>query len=132
MSGTCAPNSERPFTKRRVLVVDDDGPLRQLMTVMVSQDGYETLQARNGDDALHLAESYRIDLLITDVEMPGMSGPELILNLRKRGLIGKSLLVTGNPSAIGHSAGLDDHVPLLAKPFNSRQLLGKIHAIFND
>jgi CheY-like chemotaxis protein len=115
-----------------VLVVDDDRSVRHLMAVMVAQDGYETLEAKNEGEALHLAETNRIDLLITDVEMPGVSGPELMLSLRKRGLIERSLLVTGNVDAIHSFRSSHGQVPFLAKPFNSGQLLGKIHAILND
>jgi PleD family two-component response regulator len=64
---------------RIVLVVDDDRSVRRLMAVIVAQDGYATLEAENGTDAIHLAEANAIDLLVTDVEMPGMSGPELVL-----------------------------------------------------
>lgn len=115
-----------------MLIVDDDPPVRQLITVMVAQGGYETLEAQNGFEALHVAETNQIDLLVTDFEMPGMSGPELISALKQRGLIGRSLLVTGNAEALDSFNGSDLAIPFLAKPFTCTQLLGRIQAILND
>jgi CheY-like chemotaxis protein len=120
------------FRNRRVLVVDDDRSVRRLMAVMVAQDGYATLEAETGAEAIHLAEANPVDLLVTDVEMPGMSGPELVLTLKQRGLIRSSLLVTGNVDAIDHLHGVHGSIPLLAKPFNATQLLQKVHGILND
>ena len=88
--------------------------------------------AESAAEAMRVAETNRVDLLISDVEMPGMTGPELILTLQHRGLIERSLLVTGNVEAIDRVNGLDSSVPLLAKPFNCDQLLRKIHTILND
>jgi len=117
------------FGNRLVLIVDDDRPVLELMAAMVGGAGYQTLQAENGAEAVHLAEANPIDLLITDVEMPGLSGPQLIAILEQRGLIARSLLVTGRSDAIDDSPGLRGTGPLLAKPFSSGQLLGRIHAL---
>lgn len=113
---------------RRVLVVDDDRPVRKLMATMAAGSGYETFEAEDGTEAIRVAEAEEIDLLITDIEMPGMSGPELIDILRKRGYLGRSLLVSGNTAA----ASFHNSVPLLAKPFTCGQLLKEIHTILND
>ena len=125
-------HTQMMFRNRSVLVVDDDRSVRRLMAVMVAQDGYATLEAESGAEAIHLAEANPIDLLVTDVEMPGMSGPELVLALKQRGLIDSSLLVTGNVDAVDLLHGLHGSIPLLAKPFNATQLLEKVHGILND
>lgn len=117
---------------RSVLIVDDEPPVRELMRAMVAQDGYAILTAKNANEALQLAEANRIDLLITDVDMPGMTGPELILALTARGLIERSLLVTGDLTAINQGDEWHCSVPFLAKPFNSRQLREMIRSLLDD
>lgn len=99
------------FRNRIVLVVDDDRSVRRLMALLVAQDGYAALEAESGAEAIQVAEANPIDLLVTDVEMPGMSGPELVMALKQRGLIERSLMVTGNIDAID---GLHCPTPRLA------------------
>ncbi|HTS27347.1 MAG TPA: response regulator [Bryobacteraceae bacterium] len=111
-----------------MLIVDDDRTVRQLMISVVSGDGYRTLEAENGHEAIVLAEANHVDLIVTDLDMPGMTGMQLISTLQVRGLIERWLLVTGSAQA------LDRHfsTPLLEKPFTFGQFLGKIHALLND
>ena len=91
---------------RSVLIVDDDEAVRKLMSIMIAQEGYKIFVAPNGYEALRLAEVNPVDLLISDVEMPGMTGPELVLALTWRGLIERSLLVSGNLSRINPVDGI--------------------------
>jgi CheY-like chemotaxis protein len=115
-----------------VLIVDDDAPVRELMSALVAQGGYRILTAENAYKAVDLAEANHIDLLITDLEMPGMMGSELILTLTRRGLIERSLLVTGDSSAVNGADGRHGRVPILAKPFDAGQLLQKVHSLLGD
>ena len=114
------------MTLTTVLVVDDDPPVRRLMASILAEAGYRTLEAESGFEALRIAEAHRIDLLITDLEMPGMSGPELINTLRQRGVVTKSLVVTGNRGPLDHASS---GICVLAKPFNAIQLLDKTRAM---
>ena len=66
------------FRNRIVLVVEDDRSVRRLIALLVAQDGYAALEAESGTEAIQVAEANPIDLLVTDVEMTGMSGPELL------------------------------------------------------
>ena len=108
----------------KVLVVDDERPVRKLMAVLAAMDGYEVLQAKSGAEALEIAENKHFDLVVSDVMMPGMSGPELVTALRERGLVDHWLLVSGFAGDLG-----DCDVPLMAKPFTPQQFLGRIHEI---
>jgi len=116
------------FRNRITLVVDDDRSVSRLMAMIVAQDGYAALEAEGGAEAIHLAGTNPIDLLVTDVEMPG-SGPELGLMLKQKGLIERSLQVTDETDLF---YSLQSTLPLLAKSFNAGQLLEKVHAILND
>ena len=57
-----------------MLVVDDDRPVRALMLAIVVQDGFDALEAKSGSEALQIGANERVDLVLTDVVMPGMSG----------------------------------------------------------
>jgi two-component system response regulator ResD len=116
---------------QRVLIVDDDRSVRQFMAAVIGQDGYSTVQAQNGMEAVELAENDRFDLLLTDLEMPGISGLELIRVVNERGLVRRSLIVTGRSSA-EDMPGYAASVPLLAKPFTPGELLTTIEAVLNS
>lgn len=69
-------------TSETILVVDDHESLCEMMEVILGRCGYHVLTATNGDDALQLARKMpKIDLLVTDIEMPGMQGGELAMRL---------------------------------------------------
>jgi two-component system, cell cycle response regulator CpdR len=101
---------------RRALVVDDDALTRELLASMLEDLGCETLTARSGTDALtQLANDRRIDLLITDVNMPGLSGTQLALRARQYRPELPVLLLSGYEN---DGAGF----PLLRKPFSRSDL----------
>lgn len=116
-----------------VLIVDDDQPVRQLMAAVISGGGYASLQAQDGAEALQIAERNRIDLVVTDIDMPGISGLELIRVLRGRGLADRSLIVTGSGGYLSPtSPGFEVPVPCLAKPFRPEQLLANVRALLGS
>jgi two-component system, cell cycle sensor histidine kinase and response regulator CckA len=116
-----------------VLVVDDDRPVRALMRAILVQNGFDALEAKSGSEALQIAANERVDLVLTDVVMPGMSGLELISHLKERGLEKRWLLVSGYPGeAFTNAHGLNERLPLLRKPFTAEQLLRTIHEIFDS
>lgn len=100
------------------------------MRCVVAQEGFEVLAAQNADEAMNVAAATQIDLVITDVEMPGMSGPELVLALSRRGLVGRWLLVTGDSRAC-HANATIGPIPVLAKPFSAAELLRKVHCLID-
>jgi signal transduction histidine kinase/ActR/RegA family two-component response regulator len=113
-----------------ILVVDDEVSLRSVMRRTLLRAGFEVLLAEDGDRALAVASSHagHIDLLLTDVVMPGLSGPELARRLREaRPEIGV-LFVSGysfdeNVPAADAASGMG----YLAKPFDSTTLTTKVH-----
>ena len=102
-----------------ILVVDDEAQLRKLTSLLLGREGYRVLLASSGDDALNVSRGYagRIHLLLTDVEMPGMSGEELASQL----LIERpGMPVLLNSANLSYSQ--QTNFPFLAKPFTPAQL----------
>jgi two-component system cell cycle sensor histidine kinase/response regulator CckA len=112
-----------------LLLVEDEPALRLLVVTMLEEEGYLVLQAGNGLDAIALAERHRgeIDLLLTDVVMPRLSGPELAQQLRglRPGL--EVLFMSGyNDSRLVHRGVEQANINLLVKPFSPDELVMKV------
>jgi PAS domain S-box-containing protein len=118
-----------------VLVVEDDDELRPLIRNMLSRAGYSVLEARQGAEALTLAEHHAgpIDLLLTDVVMPGLTGPELARRLRRLWPDVKVLYTSGYPSAAVLRYGVPDlNTAFLQKPFAPSLLQDKVRAVLGQ
>ena len=113
----------------RVLLVDDDTALTELLSEYLSEAGLTVHTAPSGNEALQVLESQEIDLAVLDVMMPGMSGLELLPMVRGRWSI-PVVMLTGRGEDIdrilGLEMGADDY---LAKPANPRELLARIRAV---
>jgi PAS domain S-box-containing protein len=112
-----------------LLVVEDDEALRKLITALLEESGYKVLQAASGDAALHLAKSRdeHIDLVLTDMLMPGMSGIELSTEMRKLRPRMKVLLMSGYAGdLIARYHVAESEIMLVEKPFTRHVLLSKI------
>jgi DNA-binding response OmpR family regulator len=115
--------------------VEDDDPLRELTTALLRSTGYKVLEANNGETAIHLAQcsAESIDLLLTDVLMPVMSGVELSAKLRKLRPNLKVLLMSGYAGdLIARHRGTDLEITLIEKPFTRHGLLSKIRSVLNS
>ncbi|MBQ6057050.1 MAG: response regulator [Treponema sp.] len=71
------------MSAKKILAVDDSVSIRKSITFILGQEGYEVVEAVDGNDALAKARAEKFDLVITDINMPGMDGIELIKNLRQ-------------------------------------------------
>jgi CheY-like chemotaxis protein len=112
-----------------VLLVEDENAVREPLSKLLRQAGFTVLEAAGGPQALEVAESHDgpIDLVVTDVVMPVMSGKELAAKLlaRRPGL--KVLYMSGHAdTVIVHQGMLDEGVHLLAKPFTFQDMVRKI------
>jgi two-component system, cell cycle sensor histidine kinase and response regulator CckA len=136
------PTSERPTPKERlkpgsretVLFVEDEVALRDLMHRVLVKGGYTVLAAADGVEALALAEVHPgpIDLVVTDVIMPRMSGADLAARLRARQPGIRVLYVSGyTADQLRAQADLGREATLLAKPFASDGLLRKVREILD-
>jgi PAS domain S-box-containing protein len=114
-----------------ILVVDDDDNVRAVARDVLRENGYRVLEARTGEEADQLAAGYAgsIRLVITDVIMPGMNGPDLVVRLRQSRPELRTLFMSGyGRRAIAHHGVLDSNAILLEKPFTSDQLLGLVRS----
>jgi two-component system cell cycle sensor histidine kinase/response regulator CckA len=132
-SGPPAPAPSRRGGET-VLVVEDEPGIRALMRKILQKQGYEVLEARNGEEALALAEerSAPIDLLLADVEMPEMSGFELATRLKALRPEMKILFVSGLPADELERFGPPPaQASFLRKPFSLAALLEKARNVLD-
>ena len=124
-----APESAVPGGAETILLVEDDDAMRGLTCKCLSGGGYAVLDAANGESATHDARKHSgpIHLLITDVVMPGVSGPNLATSLTASRPRMKVLYMSGYTADLVAQQGiLDRHTLLLEKPFTKEALLRKV------
>lgn len=113
----------------RILVVDDEDSILQLVAYNLRRAGYDVLTAGNGEDALRLFRAESPDLVVLDVMLPGADGFEVCKELRKESDKPILMLTARGEEidrVIGFEIGADDYV---TKPFSPRELVGRVKAI---
>jgi CheY-like chemotaxis protein len=111
----------------RILVVDDDREVRRVICRMIEAMGHRALEAEDGFEALERAASEPIDMLVTDVLMPEITGIELARQLREAGIEVPVLFISGHPERAGVAeAELPPDSSFLTKPFSRDQLSVRI------
>ncbi len=108
---------------KTILVVEDDTPVRALLSRTLRDAGFNVESSSNAIDAIEIAKVLEPDLLITDVAMPGIRGPALAERLRERFPNLRVLLISGNTQTDVPSWEATDETRFLAKPFRSGDLL---------
>lgn len=119
----------------RIMIVDDVATIRQIVSSVLKDVGYKVIEAASADEALALAEVKRCHLVVTDVNMPGKSGLDLITALRAIKTYDKTPIVIlakdANDENIQKAQGLGA-VGWIAKPFTPESLLATINQILVD
>jgi two-component system OmpR family response regulator len=116
-------------SEAHILVVDDDGQVRQLIGRFLRDSGYRVSGARDGREMRETLASTAIDLIILDLMLPGVSGLDLCRELRATSSVPIIMLTAKGEDTdriVGLELGADDYLP---KPFNPRELLARVRAI---
>ncbi|MFN3612065.1 two-component system response regulator OmpR [Tepidimonas sp.] len=120
-------NTRRPD---RLVIVDDDTRIRELLHRYLSQEGFEVLLAENGQRLDRLLLRDPVDLIVLDLMLPGEDGLSICRRLRASGDHTPIVMLTAKGEdvdrIVGLELGADDYLP---KPFNPRELLARIHAV---
>jgi CheY-like chemotaxis protein len=129
-----APRTRREPPNGTLLVVEDEEPVRALVHRVLEDAGFRVIVAVDGHDALEMARKHqgRIDLLFTDVVMPGMSGRELAERLLIQRPGTPVLYASGyDEEMVAERASLDPGIQYLPKPYTAAQLLDRIQTLLD-
>jgi len=131
---TIGAPSPAPDVDARILLVDDDPSVAQLIIDTLSLDGYGVDSAPNGIAALEKIEGRRYDLILTDLHMPEMDGAGLYRELAKRQIHPprKIIFLTGTAgTSEAHRFVRESGLPVLRKPFNLVELLELVRKVLD-
>ena len=120
------------MTGKKVLVVDDEIHIVHVVAIKLRNNGYEVLTASNGAEAYELACAENPDIIVTDFQMPVMSGIELVQKLRENGPTKDTPVVMLTARSFAISKEQQESMKIsacLSKPFSPRELLGNIEDI---
>ncbi len=120
------------MAKARIIVIDDDPDIRDVLMLTLSEEGYDVAEAENGQQGLELIKSRGFNLVIVDYKMPVMDGPTLCATVKKDILLAHVpiIMLTGKGDVTdkvsGINAGADDY---MVKPFEPTELLARIKMV---
>lgn len=114
------------MSKEKILIVDDEKEIRDLIDIYLKSEGYETLKAENGEEALNILQENEVDLVVLDIMMPKVNGIEACLKIREERempIIMLSAKSEDIDKILGLNTGADDY---LTKPFNPLELVARV------
>jgi CheY-like chemotaxis protein len=132
--GEMTAKGDLPRGSETILVVEDEEEVRKLAVEILRRQKYKVLEAANGEEALVICEKLKgpIHLLLTDVVMPGLNGPELARRLKYLYPQIKVIFMSGySDKGIFQRGILDPETGLLQKPFTLESLTGKVREVLN-
>lgn len=116
------------MTTTRILIIDDESSIHKVLSAYLKAEGYEFRSAYNGPEGLEIARSFKPDIIVLDVMLPGMDGIELLAKLRRESNVYVIMLTARSEETdkiVGLSVGADDY---LTKPYSPRELVARIKA----
>jgi two-component system, OmpR family, response regulator RegX3 len=117
------------MARAKVLVVDDERKIRDLVTLYLERDGYQVLQAATGEAALEASKPGYADVVVLDLMLPGISGEDVAATLRRTSGVPVIMLTAKSQEEdriSGLKLGADDYV---VKPFSPRELVARVDAV---
>jgi two-component system cell cycle response regulator DivK len=117
---------------KRILVIEDHEDNRRIVRDLLSANGYELLEAISGEEGLAFAERERPDLILTDIQLPGLDGYEVTRRIKANPALRRIPVIAVTSYALSGdeqkaaAAGCDGYV---TKPFSPRALLAKIREL---
>ncbi|WP_342505421.1 response regulator transcription factor [Sporosarcina sp. FSL K6-2383] len=121
---------ERMSKQKKILIVDDEQPIRTLLEYNLQQAQYETISAADGEEAVQQAELEKPDLILLDLMLPKMDGLDVCKTLRQRGVDIPIIMLTAKgdefDKVLGLEIGADDY---MTKPFSPREVVARVKAV---
>ncbi len=114
--------------KGRVLVVDDDASLSEMLAIVLRQEGFESMVVGRGDEAMNAFHEFRPDLVLLDLMLPGKDGIDVCKEIREESGVPIVMLTAKSDTVdvvVGLESGADDYV---VKPFKAKELVARIRA----
>ncbi|GAB7004204.1 two-component system response regulator MtrA [Nocardioides sp. AN3] len=121
-------NTIDPGAKGRILVVDDDASLAEMLSIVLRQEGFDSELCGRGDEAMAAYHDYRPDLVLLDLMLPGLDGIEVCKRIRAESGVPIVMLTAKGDTVdvvVGLESGADDYV---VKPFKPKELIARIRA----
>ena len=117
------------MSKQKVLIVDDDANIAELISLYLTKECYETAMAEDGQEALAQWKSFQPDLILLDIMLPGMDGYQICREIRKESDVPIMMLSAKGEvfdKVLGLKMGADDY---MEKPFDTKELVARVEAV---
>ena len=115
--------------KQKILIVDDDSSIAELISLYLMKEQYQTEVANDGEEALKVFERFKPDMIILDLMLPGIDGYEVCKQIRKTSSVPVIMLSAKGETfdkVLGLELGADDY---MVKPFDSKELVARVKAV---
>jgi DNA-binding response OmpR family regulator len=122
---------------KSILVVDDNEDIRSLLSLVLQKENYEVFLAANGTDAINIVKNNKVDLILLDIMMPGISGLEVLSTIRddkdKKISEVPIMMITAKSTVSDIDAAVElGATSYIIKPFRPANLVEKVNAIFKE
>lgn len=129
LSGTAQELSEGNAMQYKILIVDDDANICELLRLYLEKDGFDTVVANDGEQAVEYASKYSPDLILLDIMLPKLDGWQVCREIRKTSETPIIMLTAKGETfdkILGLELGADDYV---SKPFDTKEVIARIKAV---